>query len=96
MKKISDNEIKKIAQLSRLSLTPEEITKFSADFLVIIKLIDEAKNSNTNGMEPMSHPLDLIQRLRKDEVTEHSSSDALQKIAPKIESELYLVPKIIE
>lgn len=47
-------------------------------------------------MEPMAHPLDAVQKLRPDVVTETNQRDAFQAIAPATEDGLYLVPKVIE
>ena len=44
----------------------------------------------------MAHPLDAVQRLRRDEVTEPNQRDALQAVAPAVEDGLFLVPKVIE
>ena len=44
----------------------------------------------------MSHPLDLSQPTRKDEVTEENEREELLKNAPSVQSGLFLVPKVIE
>jgi len=44
----------------------------------------------------MSHPLDAVQRLRADVVSEPNQRDALQAIAPAVADGLFLVPKVIE
>ena len=51
---------------------------------------------DTTGVAPMSHPQDLIQRLRADAVTETNRREAYQAVAPEAEKGLYLVPKVIE
>ena len=51
---------------------------------------------DTSDVEPMAHPLDAVQRLRKDEVTEQNQRDHYQQVAPLTEAGLYLVPKVIE
>ena len=51
---------------------------------------------DTENVEPLSHPLDVVQRLRPDAVTETDRRDELQKISPNSEAGLYLVPKVIE
>ena len=51
---------------------------------------------DTQGIEPMAHPLDARQRLRADEVSETDQHELFQRIAPKVETGLYLVPKVIE
>jgi aspartyl-tRNA(Asn)/glutamyl-tRNA(Gln) amidotransferase subunit C len=44
----------------------------------------------------MAHPLDAVQRLREDVVTEGDQRAAFQAVAPQVERGLYLVPKVIE
>ena len=51
---------------------------------------------DTRGVEPMSHALDVVQRLRADAVTEADQRALFQSIAPQVEDGLYLVPKVIE
>ena len=50
----------------------------------------------TEGVTPMAHPTDAIQRLRPDVVTETNQREAFQAIAPAVEGGLYLVPKVID
>jgi aspartyl-tRNA(Asn)/glutamyl-tRNA(Gln) amidotransferase subunit C len=51
---------------------------------------------NTEGVVPMSHPLEVVQRLREDTVTERDQRDEFQKVAPATRDGLYLVPRVIE
>jgi aspartyl-tRNA(Asn)/glutamyl-tRNA(Gln) amidotransferase subunit C len=51
---------------------------------------------DTEAVEPLAHPLDLVQRLRADEIIEDNQRDKLQKLAPASEDGLYLVPKVLE
>jgi len=51
---------------------------------------------DTDGVEPMAHPMDQVQRLRADTVTEQDNREKFQAIAPQVEAGLYLVPKVIE
>jgi aspartyl-tRNA(Asn)/glutamyl-tRNA(Gln) amidotransferase subunit C len=44
----------------------------------------------------MAHPMDQVQRLRADAVTEQDNREKFQAIAPQVEAGLYLVPKVIE
>jgi aspartyl-tRNA(Asn)/glutamyl-tRNA(Gln) amidotransferase subunit C len=58
--------------------------------------VDRLQAVDTIGVAPMSHPLDLPQRLREDAVTEPDQRDVLLALAPAAENGLYLVPKVIE
>jgi aspartyl-tRNA(Asn)/glutamyl-tRNA(Gln) amidotransferase subunit C len=51
---------------------------------------------DTEGVEPMAHPLEMAQRLREDAVTEENRRDSYQANAPAVENGLFLVPKVIE
>ena len=62
----------------------------------ILAMVDQMKAVDTEGVEPMSHPQEVNQRLRDDVVTEDDPREEFQKVAPRVEDGLYLVPKVIE
>jgi len=45
---------------------------------------------------PMAHAQELGQRLRVDKVTESDRRELYQSVAPAVEGDLYLVPKVLE
>jgi aspartyl-tRNA(Asn)/glutamyl-tRNA(Gln) amidotransferase subunit C len=51
---------------------------------------------DTTGVEPMSHGIEISQRLREDKVTEPNNREANLACAPQVEAGLYLVPQVIE
>jgi aspartyl-tRNA(Asn)/glutamyl-tRNA(Gln) amidotransferase subunit C len=51
---------------------------------------------DTAAVEPLAHPLDVVQRLRKDEITEKNRREELQTLAPSSQDGRYLVPKVLE
>ena len=62
----------------------------------ILAMVDEMSAVDTDGVEPMSHPQEVTQRLRADRVTEADQREIFQSLAPAVEDGLYLVPKVIE
>ncbi|WXL26682.1 Asp-tRNA(Asn)/Glu-tRNA(Gln) amidotransferase subunit GatC [Ectopseudomonas mendocina] len=90
------SDVEKIAHLARLGLNEAEIPATTDTLNNILGLIDQMQAVNTDGVEPLSHPLEATQRLRADQVTESNNRDAYQAIAPAVESGLFLVPKVIE
>ena len=86
----------RLAELARIELTAEHAAAFRADLERVLALVDRLQAVDTSGVEPMSHPLDLPQRLREDAVTEPDQRDVLLALAPAAENGLYLVPKVIE
>ncbi|KAB0548128.1 Asp-tRNA(Asn)/Glu-tRNA(Gln) amidotransferase subunit GatC [Pseudomonas argentinensis] len=89
-------EVEKIAHLARLGLSDSELPQTTATLNSILGLIDSMQAVDTDGIEPLAHPLETTQRLRADAVTEANQREAYQAIAPAVESGLYLVPKVIE
>ncbi len=90
------NDVRHIAHLARIEITEPESQEYLAQLSAIFKLIEKMQTVDTAGIEPMSHALDMTQRLRQDSVTETNQRDAFQAIAPQVEAGLYLVPKVIE
>ena len=93
---LSLDEVRHIAKLARLELAPGELEATQAKLNGIFSLIEEMQAVNTDGVEPMSHPQELAQRLHPDAVTETDRRTAFQAVAPQTEAGLYLVPKVIE
>jgi len=93
---LSDDQIRRLARLARIALQPGETERAAERLTRILELVGEIQAVDTAGIEPMSHALDLVQRMRPDEVTEGDRREAYQSVAPAVEEGLYLVPKVIE
>ncbi|KAF7600076.1 MAG: Asp-tRNA(Asn)/Glu-tRNA(Gln) amidotransferase GatCAB subunit C [Candidatus Dactylopiibacterium carminicum] len=93
---LSLEAVGRIASLARIELTLAEAEATQAKLNGIFGLIEQMQAVDTTGIAPMSHPQDVVQRLRADEVTEVDRRAAFQAIAPEAEAGLYLVPKVIE
>ena len=93
---LSLEEVGRIARLARIELTPAEAEATQAKLNGIFGLIEQMQAVDTTGVAPMSHPQDVVQRLRPDAVTETDRRAAYQAVAPEAEAGLYLVPKVIE
>jgi aspartyl-tRNA(Asn)/glutamyl-tRNA(Gln) amidotransferase subunit C len=89
-------DVENIAHLARLHLTEAEKKEAAGSMSNILELIDQMQSVDTDNVIPLSHPLDSVQRLREDKVTETNQRDEFQKIAPEIDKGLFLVPKVIE
>ena len=93
---IERSDIGKLAELARIRITEDQITTTTRSIANVLALVDQLQAANTDGVAPMAHPLDAVQRLRADEVTEEDQREAFQAIAPATADGLYLVPKVIE
>lgn len=93
---LSPTEIRNVARLARLNVTPEEIAALDTHFKNLFNLIDALQAVDTTDVAPLSHPHEIAMRLRDDVVTETDHRQAYQAVAPQVEKGLYLVPKVIE
>ena len=93
---LSDQELKEIAYLARINVKDESLSSLKVELEEILKLFEELNEADTSDVDAMSHPLDLSQPVRKDEVTEKNEREELLKNAPSVKSGLFLVPKVIE
>ncbi|MBX6319051.1 Asp-tRNA(Asn)/Glu-tRNA(Gln) amidotransferase subunit GatC [Pigmentiphaga sp.] len=100
---LTENDVTRIARLARLELASDIQERVLKDLNGIFGLIEQLQAVDTQGVEPLTHPISAIEdvalRLREDEVTEpatEASRDALLANAPAVQDGLFLVPKVIE
>ena len=93
---LSLQEVKRVAWLARIEITDAEAAAAQGHLNGIFKLIEQMQSVDTQGITPMAHGQDVVQRLREDRVTESDQHALYQSMAPHIEGGLYLVPKVIE
>jgi aspartyl-tRNA(Asn)/glutamyl-tRNA(Gln) amidotransferase subunit C len=93
---IGQDEIEKIAELARIRIAPDQIGDVTRRITGILGMVDQLQAADTRDVEPMANPLDAVQRLRPDVVTEENRREAFQAIAPAVENGLYLVPRVVE
>ncbi|MFA0811349.1 Asp-tRNA(Asn)/Glu-tRNA(Gln) amidotransferase subunit GatC [Microbulbifer epialgicus] len=92
---VDTQTVEKLAELARIAISNETIEEVSSRLGDILQLIDQLQAVNTDGVAPMAHPLDEVQTLRTDSVTEPDQRESFLAQAPQSEEGLYLVPKVI-
>lgn len=93
---LTQDDVGKIAHLARLHVSEPEAAEVATRVTDILALIDKMQSVDTDGIEPLAHPFDAVQKLRPDVVTETNRRDELQRLAPLSQDGLFLVPKVIE
>ncbi len=92
----SDIDVKYVAHLARLSLTPEEEQKIGAQLGNILGYIEKLKEVDVSGVEPTAHAFPLVNVTRADEVRPSISQEDALRNAPAQANGLFMVPKIVE
>ena len=93
---MSHIDIAHISRLAQLALDDDEQQRVYADLERIIAMVDQMQGIDTEGVQPLAHPLDAGQRLRDDRVTERVDRDLYQAGAPATQDGFYLVPRVVE
>lgn len=92
-----DNKlVAEIAHLARLDLDDASVANYAREMAGVLALAEQMEQADTDGVEPMAHPLHAVQPLRADEVAETDRREDFQAIAPAVQDGLYLVPQVIE
>ncbi len=93
---LDSKDVHRIAMLARIEITDAEASAARDQLNGILDMIEAMQAVDTAGIEPMAHAQDVVLRLREDAVSETDRHAAFQAIAPQVEADLYLVPKVIE
>ena len=92
---IDIEQVKKIALLGRLELTPEEEKEFSPQLTSILDYFEQLSELDTTDVEPTTRAIELNNIIRDDEQKVYSDREALLNQAPERDDEFFRVPKIL-
>jgi len=82
---ISEQDVKHIAKLARLGLTPSEIKKMQKELSSILDYIEKLKEVDISTVEPSSHLIRVENVMREDEESKKpkSKSQKLLELVPE-------------
>jgi aspartyl-tRNA(Asn)/glutamyl-tRNA(Gln) amidotransferase subunit C len=89
-------DVKYVAHLARLALTPEEEQKLGAQLGQVLDYIEKLKEVDVTGVEPTAHAFPLVNVTRPDEVQPSFSNEEALLNAPAKANGLFIAPKIVE
>ena len=95
MKRISSDEVKKVAQLARLELNESEINQHAEQLEKILEYIKQLEKINTEDVPCTTRAIEVVNVLRKDEKKNYANSEEILDLAPSRENKFFKVPKII-
>ena len=93
---LSQEQVAQVALLARLEVQPAQVERYSKELSTILDLVDELQNAQVGDAEPMAHPMEMVQRMRADVVSETDRREVFQANSPAVDNGLFLVPKVIE
>lgn len=93
--RITADEAAHVAHLARLSFSAEELESYTGHLNAILEYVVQLQQVNTEGVEPMSHPLAISNVFREDEPVSSLSNEVALANAPQKGENAFVVPKII-
>lgn len=93
---ITKDDVLKVARLSRIELSRDELDLFSGQLETVLEFIEKLKKVDIQSVQPMSHALDIRNVLRPDVAGESLPNTLVLKNAPESLKGHFRVPKVIE
>ena len=93
---ISPEQVAHVAHLARLQLSEAEQEQFTAQLGAILDYMEQLNEVPTDGVEPTSHVLDLVNVFREDRVQQTVTVDEALHNAPESAHQYVVVPRIVE
>lgn len=93
---ISPEQVAHVAHLARLHLSEAEQAQFTAQLGAILDYMEQLNEVPTDGVEPTSHVLDLVNVFREDRAQQTVTVEAALQNAPESAHQYVVVPRIVE
>jgi len=88
--------VKYVAHLARIALTPDEEKKLAAQLGGILGYIEKLNELDVTNIEPTAHAVPLVNITRPDEVRPSLPYEEILRNPPRQANGLFIVPKIVE
>ena len=92
---IDREQVKKVAHLARLDITPEEEQQFTTQLNSILDYFEQLSELDTNNVPPTTRAIELSNITRRDRLKPFPDKEALIQAAPEPEGDYFRVPKIL-
>jgi len=96
MSRITENQVKKVAELARLRLNNNQVRHHAEQIEKILDYINQLEKIDTKGVPCTTRAIEVINVLRTDVNNKFEDRDQLLDLAPSRESDFFKVPKIIK
>jgi aspartyl-tRNA(Asn)/glutamyl-tRNA(Gln) amidotransferase subunit C len=96
MQKVSEQEVRHIAMLSRLKPSDDEVRLFAEQLSSILSYVEQLNEVDTTDTPPTAHAVPVSNVLRPDEPHRSLTQDEALANAPQREGAFFGVPKVLE
>ena len=93
---LTDSDVKHIAKLARIGLSPDEVTHYAGEINAILKWIEQLQAVNTDNVAPLSSVANQSLPMREDVVSDGNKQADILANANNPQYGCFTVPKVIE
>jgi aspartyl-tRNA(Asn)/glutamyl-tRNA(Gln) amidotransferase subunit C len=93
---VDADTVRRIAHLARIAVAEGEIGHLKDEINGMLAFVDQLKEVNVEGVEPMTSVTPMAMKMRHDAVTDGNNAEAVLQNAPQTDDGFFLVPKVIE
>jgi len=96
MPKVTADEIRRLARLSKIQLSDDEVEQYRKEFEKILGYVSQLQSADTKGLKPTSQVTGLVNVTRPDEIHDYGvSKEQLIDLAPEQEDGYIKVQRIL-
>ncbi|MGK7913978.1 MAG: Asp-tRNA(Asn)/Glu-tRNA(Gln) amidotransferase subunit GatC [Prochloraceae cyanobacterium] len=92
---IDREQVKKVALLARLEITPEEEEQFTTQLSSILEYFEQLSELDTDGVQPTTRAIELSNINRRDRLESFADREELLQESPEQEGDYFKVPQIL-
>lgn len=96
MSDLSLEDVRKVADLAHLELSAAELEQHSGHMRRILDYVSRLEQVDTSNVEPLAHPIEVVNVFRDDELTEMLPREQALQNAPKTDGKYFIVPAILD
>ncbi|GIW75497.1 MAG: aspartyl/glutamyl-tRNA(Asn/Gln) amidotransferase subunit C [Phycisphaerae bacterium] len=88
-------QVRHVAKLSRLAIPDDQLPRFTQQLESILEYVEQIKQADVQGVEPMAHAVRLTNVFRDDTPQPALSTQEVLSNAPETDGPFFKVPKVI-
>ena len=96
MAELTRDAVEHLARLARIDLDESELNRMVGELGVILESVATVQQSPIEGVEPMSHPMPIVNVTRPDVVRPSLTPEAALAGAPEVDQQRFSVPRILD
>jgi len=93
---VDADTVRRIAHLARIGVAEDEVEHLRGELNAILAFVEQLKEVDVEGVEPMTSVTPMAMKKRADVVTDGGDADAVTRNAPATQDHYFMVPKVVE